>query len=155
MHFRSLKKNEITNLHLSYVLYVLPSSQSVASTASMTRFCCLSMTHPPTTFFSWLKEPVTFRRGIWWRWCSLVGDQLPSLPLFSYLVPLQDNSRALSHIQILITFLLSSTILLSLLSLCIKALEISPYLLIFLLLTLPYLFFHCFKPVTLPCQDEN
>ena len=49
----------------------------------MTRFFCLSMTHPPTTSCNWLKMPVTFRREIWWRSCSLVRNRLLSSPLLS------------------------------------------------------------------------
>lgn len=53
--------------------------------ASMTRFCCSNMTPPPTTSCNLSKVPVTSRREIWWRWCSLVSELLLSLcitPLF-------------------------------------------------------------------------
>lgn len=46
---------------------------------SMTRFCCSNMTLPPTTSCNLSKVPVTSRRGIWWRWCSLVSELLLSL----------------------------------------------------------------------------
>lgn len=53
--------------------FVFSSSQNVASMASMTRSCCSNMTRPPTTSCSWSKVRATFRREIWWRWCSRVS----------------------------------------------------------------------------------
>lgn len=71
---------------LSFVVY--SSSQSVASMASMTRFSCSNTTHLPTTSFSWLKTPATFRREIWWRWCSRVSSSSPLLSFSLFFSPL-------------------------------------------------------------------
>lgn len=55
--------------------------------ASMTRFCCSSMTQLPTTSSSGSNPQVTFRREIWWKWCFQVSlspttVQCSSLPVF-------------------------------------------------------------------------
>lgn len=75
----SLRKIQPIQEFLLCVFY-FSSSQNVASMASMTRSCCSNMTRPPTTSCSWLKVRATFRRGIWWRWCSRVSMTSVLLP---------------------------------------------------------------------------
>lgn len=63
--------------------------------ASMTRFCCSNMTRPPTTSCNLSKVPVTSRREIWWRWCSLVSERLLSLCI----TPLHTPNHLLQHVR--------------------------------------------------------
>lgn len=68
----------------SFPFLCLRSSPSAAFMASMTRFCCSNTTRPPTTSCNLSKVPVTSRREIWWRWCSLVSEP----PLSACVAPL-------------------------------------------------------------------